>query len=110
MLLPKFEGRVPYQEIRQQGVFDSVHHDLIIGFGKWEFSPIDLHNPFPKNEGSVHLWHGDEDLIVPIGPMRYIAKKPPWISYQEVPSSSHMFLLADGFRDAIVKELVLTRQ
>lgn len=30
-----------------------------------EFSPIDLQNPFPNGEGSVHIWQGDKDLAVP---------------------------------------------
>nr|GEY02948.1 alpha/beta hydrolase fold protein [Tanacetum cinerariifolium] len=47
------------------GEFESVHRDLNIGFGKWNFDPLDLNNPFPNDEGSVHIWMGDEDLIVP---------------------------------------------
>ncbi|KAE8689252.1 putative nucleotide binding protein [Hibiscus syriacus] len=58
----------------QQGVFESLHRDMRIGFGKWEFDPLDLDNPFPNNEGSVHLWMGDEDRLVPVIHQRYIAK------------------------------------
>ena len=46
----------------------------MVGFGNWEFSPIDLENPFPNNEGSVHLWQGDDDRIVAIPLQRFIAK------------------------------------
>ncbi|KAE8709975.1 putative Oxalate oxidase 2 precursor [Hibiscus syriacus] len=42
----------------KQGVFESIHREMKIGFGKWEFDPLDLDNPFPNNEGSVHLWMG----------------------------------------------------
>lgn len=74
-----------------QGVFESLHRDLMIGFGKWEFDPMDLENPFPNNEGSVHLWQGDEDIMVPSSLQRYIAQRLPWINYHEVPGAGHLF-------------------
>ncbi|XP_068658529.1 uncharacterized protein [Aristolochia californica] len=106
-LFSRFEARKQYEmQITQQGKFVSLFHDMNIGFGSWEFSPTDLKTPFPNNEGSVHLWHGDDDLIVPVGPQRYIAEKLPWIHYHEVTGAGHMFLLADGFGDSIVKSLI----
>jgi len=55
------------EQVTQQGVFESMHRTLMIGVGNWEFSPLmDLENPFPNNEGSVHLWQGDGDRIVPV--------------------------------------------
>ncbi|KAG9459159.1 hypothetical protein H6P81_003667 [Aristolochia fimbriata] len=97
-LLPRFEARKEYEmQIRQQGISESLCSDMKIGFGSWEFSPTDLENPFPNNEGSVHLWHGDDDLVVPVGPQRYIAEKLPWIHYHEVAGAGHMFILEDGF-------------
>ncbi|KAJ6900818.1 hypothetical protein NC652_026802 [Populus alba x Populus x berolinensis] len=74
-----------------QGVFESLHRDLMIGFGKWEFDPMDLENPFPNNESSVHLWQGDEDIMVPSSLQRYIAQRLPWIDYHEVPGAGHLF-------------------
>lgn len=53
-------------QVRQQGEYESLRRSLNIGFGTWEFSPLDLENPFQTNEGSVHLWQGDEDLLVPV--------------------------------------------
>lgn len=94
-------------QVRQQGDFESIHRDLIIGLGTWEFSPIDLNNPFLNNEGSVHLWQGDEDLLVPVTMQRYIAQRLPWIKYHEVSGSGHMFPFAAGMVDAMVKELLL---
>ncbi|KAI3687771.1 hypothetical protein L1987_81474 [Smallanthus sonchifolius] len=58
----------------QQGEYESIHRDMNIGFGKWEFDPIDLEDPFPNNAGSVHLWMGDEDFIVPVTLQSYIAR------------------------------------
>ncbi|KAH9317153.1 hypothetical protein KI387_018922, partial [Taxus chinensis] len=73
----------------QQGVFESLHRDMMVMFGKWEFDPMDLKNPFPNNEGSVHLWQGDEDALVPVLLQRYIAEKLPWIHYHELPEAGH---------------------
>ncbi|CAK7325244.1 unnamed protein product [Dovyalis caffra] len=75
-----------------QGEFESLHRDLMVAFGKWEFDPMDLENPFPNNEGSVHIWQGDEDVLVPASLQRYIAQKLPWINYHELPGAGHMFL------------------
>lgn len=91
----------------QQGVYESHHRDLMIGFGKWEFDPTDLENPFPNNEGSVHLWQGDDDKLVPVTLQRYIAQQKPWIHYHELPGAGHAFPLAEGMGDKIVKALVL---
>lgn len=106
-LLPKLSSRREYEaQVKQQGKYESLHRDLMIGFGSWEFDPMDLKNPFPNNEGSVHLWQGDEDGLVPVKLQRYIAQRLPWIHYHELPGAGHMFLLADGMPDAIVKTLL----
>ena len=76
---------------------------MIVGFGKWDFDPIDLENPFPNNEGTIHLWHGDEDRLVPVALQRYIAERLPWIHYHELPGAGHLFPYATGMSDAIVK-------
>ncbi|KAK3010375.1 hypothetical protein RJ639_012600 [Escallonia herrerae] len=107
-LMPKRPSRKEYEaQVRQQGEYESVHRDYNIGFGTWEFDPMDLKNPFPHNEGSVHLWHGDEDGIVPVTLQRYIAQQLPWIHYHELPGAGHMFPFADGMSDAIIKALLI---
>ncbi|KAK8621058.1 hypothetical protein V6N13_067502 [Hibiscus sabdariffa] len=93
--------------LRQQGEYESLHRDMIVGFGKWEFSPVELDNPFPNNEGSVHLWQGDEDKFVPVMLQRYIAQQLPWIQYHELPGAGHMFALTDGMWDNIVEALLV---
>nr|DAD28816.1 TPA_asm: hypothetical protein HUJ06_030284 [Nelumbo nucifera] len=104
----KFEARESYvAQIRQQGDFESLHRDLIVGFGSWEFDPMDLENLFSNGEGSVHLWHGDEDGLVPVSLQRYIAAKLPWIHYHELKGSGHMFPYIDGMPETIVKALLL---
>ncbi|KAK6944027.1 Alpha/beta hydrolase fold-1 [Dillenia turbinata] len=108
-LMPRHSKRKSYAaQVRQQGEFESLHRDLMIGFGTWEFDPMDLENPFPNNEGSVHLWHGDEDGLVPVLLQRYIAQRLPWIHYHEIAGAGHLFPYAEGMVDAIVKSL-LTR-
>ncbi|XP_020110981.1 uncharacterized protein LOC109725978 [Ananas comosus] len=106
-ILPKLAARGPYMaQIRQQGEFESLHRDMMVGFGSWDFSPMNLTNPFPNNEGSIHLWHGARDLIVPVSLSRYICEKLPWVHYHELPTAGHMFPAADGMADVIVKELL----
>ncbi|XP_076915609.1 uncharacterized protein LOC143575024 [Bidens hawaiensis] len=90
----------------QQGEFDSLHRDLNIGFGKWEFDPLDLENPFPNNDGSVHLWMGDEDLIVPATLQRYISQQLGWINYHEVTGEGHTYAFKDGMGNTILKEIL----
>ncbi|CAH1434915.1 unnamed protein product [Lactuca virosa] len=108
-LVPKFTaGRAAVEgQVRQQGEYESVHRDLNIGFGTWEFDPMEIENPFPNNEGSVHIWMGDEDILVPVTLQRYIAQQLPWIKYHEITGAGHMFPYADGISDEILKELLI---
>lgn len=108
-IISKFAGiEMPHQaQVKQQGDFESIHRDLMVGFGSWKFSPLDLENPFPNNEGSVHLWQGDEDRLVPVMLQRYIANKLSWIQYHELPGAGHLFPLAVGMNEAITKALLL---
>ncbi|TKY53084.1 hypothetical protein E2542_SST24607 [Spatholobus suberectus] len=106
-LVPKMSSRKSYvAQVRQQGDHETVHRDLIVGFGNWEYAPMDLENPFPNNEGSVHLWQGDEDVMVPVTLQRYIAQNLPWIHYHELQGSGHLFLHVDGMSDTIIKSLL----
>ncbi|KAG9158616.1 hypothetical protein Leryth_019213 [Lithospermum erythrorhizon] len=99
---------IPKTYSTQQGVYVSHHRATMVAFGKWEFDPMDLENPFAKGEGEVHLWHGNEDGIVPIKLQRYIAKKLPWIHYHEVPNGGHLFPHGeDNVRDTILKTLLI---
>ncbi|XP_076928354.1 uncharacterized protein LOC143592289 [Bidens hawaiensis] len=98
---------VPKDYIRQQGLAESLIRELRVGFGKWEFDPMEIVNPFPNNEGSVHLWHGDEDAVVPMSLQRYIAKKLPWIHYHELHGVGHLIPMYNGKKEALLKSLLL---
>ncbi|CAN0900577.1 hypothetical protein LINGRAHAP2_LOCUS20919 [Linum grandiflorum] len=92
----------------QQGEFESLHRDLMVGFGSWEFDPMDLENPFAESEGgSVHVWHGDEDRMAPVMLQRYIASRLGWIKYHEVPGAGHLFAFLPSNGEAILKSLLL---
>ncbi|KAM5550659.1 hypothetical protein ABKV19_027150 [Rosa sericea] len=91
---------------KQQGVYESNHRDMMIGFGSWEFDPIEIKNPFPNNEGSVHLWQGDEDRLVPVELQRFIVGKLPWIEYHELPGAGHLFAYNDGINEAMLKSML----
>ncbi|KAJ8754740.1 hypothetical protein K2173_012129 [Erythroxylum novogranatense] len=94
------------EHARQQGEYESIHQDLNIGFGTWEFDPLELKNPFPNKEGSVHLWHGAKDPLVPLQLQRYIARQLSWIHYHELPGMGHMFPYDDGLVDTIIKRML----
>ncbi|CAK9141697.1 unnamed protein product [Ilex paraguariensis] len=96
-----------FENVTQQGEFESFHREMMIVFGNWEFDHMNLKNPFLDGEGSVHLWNGDEDGFVPVTLQRYIAERLPWIHYHEVPGAGHLFPFADGMSDAILKALLL---
>lgn len=97
--------------VTQQGEYETYHRDMIVGFGKCEFDPMDLNNPFPNGEGSssssVHLWHGDEDGLVPVTLQRYIAEKLPWIHYHEVAGAGHLLSYTDQVKEGILKTLLV---
>ncbi|KAK8448771.1 hypothetical protein SEVIR_7G098000v4 [Setaria viridis] len=110
LVIPKFAHRTYMPQIRQQGEHECLHRDMMVGFGKWSWSPLQLEDPFAGGDGQqgkVHLWHGAEDLIVPVSLSRYISEKLPWVVYHELPKSGHLFPIADGMADAIVKSLLL---
>lgn len=96
----------PQEKIRQQGVYESLHRDIIAGYGKWEFDPLDLSNPFPNNEGSVHIWQGYEDKFIPYELNRYLSQQLPWIQYHEVPDAGHLLNHNVTYCEAIFKSLV----
>ncbi|XP_038710709.1 uncharacterized protein LOC120005251 [Tripterygium wilfordii] len=108
-IVSTFPKENPHQAYpRQQGDFESIHRDLKIVFGKPEYDPMDLENPFPNNEGSVHVWQGDEDFrLVPPILQRYVAKRLPWLRYHELKGAGHLFPFDSGMSEVILKTLVL---
>ncbi|PON42451.1 Alpha/beta hydrolase fold [Parasponia andersonii] len=109
--LPKKLDRSTYAaQVRQQGEYESLHRDMNVAFGKWEFSPVEVENPFPNSDGSVHLWQGDEDMLVPASLQRHIAHKLPWIQYHELLGAGHSFPQAEGISDTIIKELLIGKK
>ncbi|XP_038701240.1 uncharacterized protein LOC119998094 isoform X2 [Tripterygium wilfordii] len=103
-------GRTHVAQVRQQGVHESIIRDMKVSFGSWEFDIMDLQNPFPSSEVSVHLWQGDEDRIVPVALQRYIAQRLPWIHYHEVSGSGHLLPYVDGMCDAVIKTMLTWRK
>ncbi|CAN6244544.1 unnamed protein product [Urochloa humidicola] len=107
LIQAKYVHRTYAHQARQQGEYESLHRDMNVGFGKWSWSPLELEDPFPNGEGKVHLWHGAEDLIVPVELSRYISQRLPWVRYHELPTAGHLFPIADGMPDVILKSLLL---
>ncbi|THG13962.1 hypothetical protein TEA_024831 [Camellia sinensis var. sinensis] len=97
-------------KIRQQGEHESLYRDLMIGFGNWEFDPMELKNPFPDSEGCVQIWQGYQDTLVPFQLQRFLAKKLPWIKYYEVPDGGHLIIHDNGLCNTIFKTLLLKEE
>ncbi|GFQ03251.1 hypothetical protein PHJA_002468900 [Phtheirospermum japonicum] len=92
----------------QQGAHESLHRDLMVAFGRWDFEPTDISNPFPDNEGRVHIWHGYEDKVFPFELNRYLSKQIPWVTYHEVADAGHLLVYNKTHCEAIFKTLVLS--
>lgn len=88
-------------------VFDSLRRDFIVAFGKWDFDPLDLSDPYPEKEARVHIWQGYEDKVVPFQLQRYVSEKLPWIRYHEVPDGGHLLVYDDAVCEAILRSLLL---
>ncbi|WVZ85541.1 hypothetical protein U9M48_032458 [Paspalum notatum var. saurae] len=74
---------------------ECLHWDMMVGFGEWSWSPLQLaENQFADGQGKVHLWHGAEDHAASA-------------VYHELPKSGHLFRIADGMPDVLVKSLLL---
>ncbi|CAK9184721.1 unnamed protein product [Ilex paraguariensis] len=94
-------------QLQKQDVFDSLRRDFIVAFGKWDFDPLDLSNPYPQNESPVHIWQGYEDKVVPVQLQRYVSGKLPWIRYHEIPESGHFVVYDGDVCEAILRSLLL---
>ncbi|XP_021716370.1 uncharacterized protein LOC110684254 isoform X1 [Chenopodium quinoa] len=92
---------------RQQGDHESLHRDIMVGYGSWEFDILDLKNPFSGHGGSAHIWQGYEDKIVPFQMNRYISKKLQWIKYHEVPDGGHLVMCDQSIFESILRALLL---
>lgn len=77
------------------------------GFDEWDFDPMELSNPFPQNESSVHIWQGYEDKVVPFQLQRFISRKLSWIKYHEVPDGGHLIVHYDGLCESVLKALLV---
>ncbi|XP_038890210.1 uncharacterized protein LOC120079849 [Benincasa hispida] len=105
-ILNRLLKRPEQKKVLQQGEHESLHRDLLCAYGKWEFDPMELTNPFPDNKGSVHMWQGSEDRIVPIELNRFIAQKLPWIQYHELPNYGHLLVHEAQNFEAILRALL----
>jgi pimeloyl-ACP methyl ester carboxylesterase len=93
--------------LKEPEVFDTHRRDFLVAFGKWDFNPLDLKNPFPQNPSPVHIWQGYEDKVVPFQLQRYVSKKLPWIQYHEVPDGGHLLVYDSCVCEAVLKSLLL---
>ena len=84
----------------------NLYIDLMVLYGNWEFDPMNMSNPFPNGEGSVHIWQGYDDRLVAVEMQRYVADKLPWRRYHENITGGHMFILIEEWSNAVLKALL----
>ncbi|KAL9235436.1 hypothetical protein vseg_010194 [Gypsophila vaccaria] len=94
----------------QQGEYESLHRDMIVGYRNWEFSPLDLNNPLEGKNKGVHIWQGYKDKIIPYEINSYISKQLEWINYHEVSEGGHLFILEQNMCDSVIRALVLASE
>ncbi|KAG9133901.1 hypothetical protein Leryth_004605 [Lithospermum erythrorhizon] len=94
-------------KIGKRKVFDSLRRDFIVAFGKWDFDPLELQNPYGEKGNRVHIWQGCEDRVVPCEIQRFIAKRLSWISYHEVLDGGHLLVYDSAVCEAVLRSLLL---
>ncbi|XP_052624540.1 uncharacterized protein LOC111888546 isoform X1 [Lactuca sativa] len=95
------------EKTRQQGVYESLYRDIMAGYGKWEFDPMDITNPWPDNNGAAHIWQGFEDKIIPYKVNRFLSEKIPFIRYHEVKGKGHFLPFESGVCEEIFRTLLV---
>ncbi|KAF5447505.1 hypothetical protein F2P56_033056 [Juglans regia] len=95
------------EKITQQGEYESLQRDIIAGYGKCEFDPTDITNPFPKNEVSVHIWQANGDRVILFQINSYLSEKLPWIHYHEVLEGGHLIFFRSDICEAVIRSLLL---
>ncbi|KAI3748185.1 hypothetical protein L6452_11104 [Arctium lappa] len=95
------------EKIRQQGVYESLYRDVMAGYGKWEFDPFDISNPWPDNDGAAHIWQGYEDKIIPYKLNRFLSQKLPFVRYHEVPGKGHFLAFESSVCEDIFRTLLV---
>lgn len=95
------------EKTRQQGVYESLYRDIMAGYGKWEFDPFDLSNPWPDNSGAAHIWQGYEDKIIPYKVNRFLSEKLPFVRYHEIPGKGHFLAFDSSLCGEIFRTLVV---
>ena len=80
-----------------------------MAFGKWDFDPLSMSNPFGQSQGQgqVHIWQGYEDKVVPVELQRFVSKRLPWIKYHEVGDGGHLLVYDSDVCEAILRSLLL---
>jgi pimeloyl-ACP methyl ester carboxylesterase len=74
------------QETLRSGVRPVVR-DLILGAHAWGFDPADVRVP-------AFLWHGADDITVPVAMARYLAAAIPGASAQICPHEGHFLMFS----------------
>ncbi|KAJ8440555.1 hypothetical protein Cgig2_028684 [Carnegiea gigantea] len=97
-------------KLENRSIFENLRQDFMVGFAKWEFDPLKLNNPFLEDEGSVHLWVGLEDRVVPVELQRHVMGELPWMKYHEIPHGGHLIVYDSEICESILRALLLEEE
>eukprot|EP00897_Mesotaenium_endlicherianum_P004649 jgi/Mesen1/4211/ME000219S03343 len=105
--VPKEPFEAVLAEALRQGPVESIYRDLKLTSGDWGFdiSEIDLSGEGPF-EGTLHIWQGADDWIVPPPLQRYAKRVLPAIAYHELSEEGHLFLADPKYHRPILTELI----
>lgn len=98
---------VSKSKLKEEPIFNSLRKDFIVAFGKWDFDPLNISNPFGESESQLHIWQGCEDKVVPVELQRFVSKRLPWIKYHEVGDGGHLLVYDSDVCEAILRSLLL---
>ncbi|XP_024985626.1 uncharacterized protein LOC112521154 [Cynara cardunculus var. scolymus] len=94
-------------KLKEEPIFHSLRKDFIVAFGKWDFDPLSISNPFGQSQSQLHIWQGYEDKVVPVELQRFVSKRLPWIKYHEVGDGGHLLVYDSDVCEAILRSLLL---
>ncbi|KAJ9555519.1 hypothetical protein OSB04_010133 [Centaurea solstitialis] len=94
-------------KLKEEPIFHSLRKDFMVAFGKWDFDPLSMSNPFGQSQSQVHIWQGYEDKVVPVELQRFVSKRLPWIKYHEVGDGGHLLVYDSDVCEGILRSLLL---
>ncbi|KAL8136784.1 hypothetical protein V2J09_002785 [Rumex salicifolius] len=105
-----FNAKDQENKLENKSVFENLRGDFMVGYGKWEFDPLKLQNPFTEKDICVQLWAGYEDRVVPVQLQRFMSQKLSWMKLHEVPNGGHFIVHDSQVCESVLRSLLLDEE